>query len=51
LDSTFPLFERFYQGNFVQSFHGALISKIPFFKKLKLEEVAGGGFLFAKERN
>ena len=51
LDSTFPLFERFYQGNFVQSFHGALISKIPFFKKLKLEEVAGGGFLFAKERD
>ena len=51
LDSTFPLFERFYQGNFVQSFHGALISKIPFFKKLKMEEVAGGGFLFAKERD
>jgi hypothetical protein len=51
LDSSFPLFKRYYQGNIVHSFHGALISKIPFFKKLKLEEVAGGGFLIAPERD
>lgn len=51
LDSTFPLFKRFYQGNYVHEFNGALINKIPFMKKLKLNEIAGGGFLFAKERN
>jgi hypothetical protein len=51
LDSSFPIFERYYQGNLAHNFQGALISKIPFFKKLKLEEVAGGGFLLAKEKN
>jgi Family of unknown function (DUF5686)/CarboxypepD_reg-like domain len=51
LDSSFPVFERYYQGNLAHNFQGALISKIPFFKKLKLEEVAGGGFLLAKEKN
>ncbi|HUR64800.1 MAG TPA: DUF5686 and carboxypeptidase regulatory-like domain-containing protein [Chitinophagaceae bacterium] len=51
LDSTFPVFNRFYQGNLVHEFNGALINKIPLFKKLKLQEVAGGGILFAPERD
>ena len=51
LDSTFPLFKRYYQGNFVQEFNGSLISKIPFMKKLKLQEIAGTGFLIAPERD
>jgi len=51
LDSTFPLFHRYYQGNLVHEFNGALINKIPFLKKLKLQEIAGGGFLIAPERN
>jgi len=51
LDSTFALFERFYQGNLVHEFNGALINKIPFFKKLRLQEIAGAGFLIAEERN
>ena len=51
LDSTFALFKRFYQGNLVHEFNGALINKIPFFKKLKLQEIAGTGFLIAQERN
>lgn len=51
LDSTFPVFDRFYQGNLVHEFNGALINKIPLFKKLKLQEIAGGGFLFAPERD
>lgn len=50
LDSTFPVFDRYYQGNLLHEFNGALINKIPFMKKLKLQEVAGGGFLFTKER-
>lgn len=50
LDSTFPVFDRYYQGNLLHEFNGALINKIPFMKKLKLQEIAGGGFLFTKER-
>lgn len=51
LDSTFPVFDRYYQGNLVHEFNGALINKIPLFKKLKIQEIAGGGFLYAPERN
>ena len=51
LDSTFPLFKRFYQGHIVHEFNGALINKIPLLKKLQLREIAGGGFLFAPEMN
>jgi hypothetical protein len=51
LDSTFPLFKRFYQTHLVHEFNGALLNKIPLFKKLQLREIAGGGFLFAPERD
>ena len=51
LDSTFPVFDRFWQGNLVHEFNGFLINRIPSLKKLKLQEVAGGGFLIAPERN
>lgn len=51
LDSTFPVFDRFYQGNLVHDFNGFLINRIPFLKKLKLQEVAGGGFLIVPERD
>lgn len=51
LDSTFPVFKRFYQGNYVHEFNGALINKIPFMKKLQLSEIAGAGFLISQERS
>ncbi|MDZ4809901.1 MAG: DUF5686 and carboxypeptidase regulatory-like domain-containing protein [Bacteroidota bacterium] len=51
LDSTFPVFDRFWQGNLVHEFNGFLINRIPFMKKLKLQEIAGGGFLVTKERS
>ncbi len=51
LDSTFAVFKRYYQGHYLHEFNGALLSKIPFIKKLNLKEVAGGGFLIAHERN
>jgi hypothetical protein len=50
LDSTFPVFDRFFQGNLVHEFNGFLINRIPLFKKLKLQEIAGGGFLYTSER-
>ena len=51
LDSTFPVFRRFYEGHYVHEFNGALLNKIPFFKKTGLREIAGAGFLYAPERN
>ncbi len=50
LDSTFPVFNRFYQAHYVHEFNGAVLNKIPFLKKLELREIAGGGFLYAPER-
>jgi len=51
LDSTFPVFKRFYEGHYLHEFNGALINKIPLLKKLGLREIAGAGILFAPERN
>lgn len=51
LDSTFPVFRRFYEGHFVHEFNGALLNKIPLLKKLGLREMAGAGILLAPERN
>ena len=51
LDSTFPAFKRFYEGHYLHQFHGAILNKIPLLKKLNLLEVAGGGILYAPERN
>jgi hypothetical protein len=50
LDSTFPLFRRFYEGHYVHEFNGALINRIPLLKQLRLREVGGAGFLLAPER-
>ncbi len=51
LDSTFPVFNRFYEAHYVHNFNGAIINKIPLLKKLQVREVAGAGFLIAPERN
>ena len=51
MDSTFPVFNRFYQGHYLHEFNGFLLNRIPLLKKLGLREVAGAGFLLAPERN
>ncbi|WP_262919306.1 DUF5686 family protein [Niabella hibiscisoli] len=51
MDSTFATFKRFYEGHYFHEFNGALLNKIPVFKKLGLREVTGAGFLIAPERN
>jgi hypothetical protein len=51
LDSTFPVFNRFYEAHYIHEFNGAIINKIPLLKKLQLREVAGAGFLIAPERD
>ena len=51
MDSTFPIFNRFYEGHLLHQFNGAILNKIPLIKKLNLLEVAGGGFLLSPERD
>ncbi|MBL7765036.1 MAG: carboxypeptidase-like regulatory domain-containing protein [Chitinophagaceae bacterium] len=51
LDSTFPIFRRFYEGHYLHRFNGSILNKIPLLKKLQLLEVAGGGILYVRERN
>jgi hypothetical protein len=51
LDSTFPVFKRFYQAHYVHEFNGAFLNRIPLLKKLQLREIAGSGFLISPERN
>lgn len=51
LDSSFPIFKRFYEGHYLHQFHGSILNKIPVLKKLNLLEVAGGGVLYVPERN
>jgi hypothetical protein len=50
MDSTFPVFSRFWESHLVHDFNGFFLNKIPLFKKLKLREVGGAGFIVAKER-
>lgn len=50
LDSTFSIFKRFYEAHYLHEFNGAVLNKIPLLKKIGLREVAGAGFLLAKER-
>lgn len=51
LDSSFPVFKRFYEMHYLHEFNGALLNKIPLLKKIQLREVAGAGMLIAPERN
>jgi hypothetical protein len=51
LDSTFPVFNRFFEAHVFHEFNGLFINKIPLLKKLKLREIGGAGLLLAPERN
>lgn len=49
IDKSFSTLKRFYEGHYFHRFNGSIINKIPILKKLNIVEVAGGGFLFAKD--
>ena len=51
LDSTFAVFNWFFELHVLHEFNGSILSKIPLVKELGLLEVAGGGMLYAPERN
>lgn len=50
LDSSFPIFNRFYEGHYIHEFNGAILNKIPVLKQLQLMEIIGGGILYVPER-
>jgi hypothetical protein len=51
IDSSFPVFDKFYELHYVHNFKGSLINRIPFVKKWRIQEVVGMGFLYVPERN
>ncbi len=48
---TFPVLKEFYELHYVHNFKGSIINRINFMKKLRLQEIAGGGFLYVPEKN
>lgn len=50
LDSTVTLFNWHYEAHFIHQFYGAILNKIPLFKKIQLREIIGGGALYAPEK-
>jgi hypothetical protein len=51
MSNSFPVFDRFYEFHLVHNFNGNIINRIPFMKKLKLQELAGFGMFYSKEVN
>jgi hypothetical protein len=51
LDSTFPVFKRFYEAHYMHNFNGGIINRIPFIKKWNISEVVGAGLLYMTENN
>jgi hypothetical protein len=51
IDSSFPVSSEYYQFHYLHNFKGSIINRIPFMKKLKLQEIVGGGFLRVPEKN
>ncbi|WP_428656318.1 DUF5686 and carboxypeptidase regulatory-like domain-containing protein [Runella sp.] len=51
IPKTFPVFNWYIESHYVHQFNGFFTSKIPFFNKTKIREMAGGGFLYVPERN
>ena len=51
LGETHNSLKNYLSINLIHHFHGAIIKKIPFFKKSRVEAVSGGGALFIKDNN
>ena len=50
IKESFPVFNQFYEVHIVHNFKGSIINRLNFVKKLKLQEVVGGGYLYVPER-
>lgn len=51
LDSSYETQDWYLEFHHIHHFNGAILNKIPFFKKTGIKEVAGAGFIFLPEHN
>lgn len=50
IDSTFPVFQGFFESHYNHEFNGFLMSKVPGLKQLNIRISGGGGLLYVPER-
>jgi hypothetical protein len=50
LDSFYSVKADYLEMHYVHNFKGSIINRLPFMKKLRLQEIAGVGFLYIPER-
>ena len=50
IQSTFPIFDWYFESHYVHQFNGFLTSKIPGLRQLEVKTMGGGGFLYVPER-
>ncbi len=51
IDSTFPVFNGYFESHYNHEFNGFITSKVPGIKQLNIKLSAGGGILYVPERN
>ncbi len=51
LDSSYETQSWYLELHYIHHFNGALLNKIPFFKRTGIKELMGGGFIFLPEHN
>ena len=51
LDTLLTTTNLYFEAHYVHHFNGALVNNIPLIKKLRIQAVAGGGFLWVQNTN
>ncbi len=51
LDATMSTPNDYFQANYVHHFEGAILGKVPFLNRLKLELAGGGGMLYIEDES
>lgn len=51
LDTSMSTFHAYFEAHYLHNFEGKILNKIPWIKKLRLTESAGGGMLFINDPN
>jgi len=51
LDTLVTTTNAYFEAHYVHHFNGALVNNIPLIKKLRIQAVAGGGFLWVQNTN
>ena len=51
LDTLLTTSNTYFEAHYVHHFNGALVNNIPLVKKLRIQAVAGGGFVWVQDSN